>query len=397
MTETSQGLGPPAPTSGKSRARWWFLGTAALLTAGSFALYSAAPTPETQAAAGDEAAAVPVRVLELEGRLLDRTTRISGVIEARRRVELFSETAGRVIALGAQKLDSVDAEQVLVKVDPLLAAVAVERAEASIARAQSQLTLARGERERYENLAGRDAASASRLDQAVNDEQVASANLREGRAALLEATDGREKKTIRAPFAGVLQGFDVEAGEFLRMGDRIAELLDVTTVRIELGVTDREIVDVARGAPVSVAIDAYPGEAFAGSILRIGAAADLRSRKFPVEIEVPNPGLRILPGMIAQVLLNLGDTRPVRAIPRDAVVERFGVRFAYVVAREDGRDVARRRRIEVRNISFLPGSIEIVEGVEDGERIATSGISDLRDGVQVSVIRSAAARVGAGS
>jgi membrane fusion protein (multidrug efflux system) len=395
MTELPPSPGTTAPAVAKSRARWWFRGTALLLAAGAFALYAVAPTPETQAGAGDEAAAVPVRVLELEARLLERTTRLSGVIEPRRRVELFSETTGRVIALGAEKLDSVDADQMLVEVDPLLAEVAVERAAASIARAASQLALARGERERYEKLAGRDAASASRLDQAVNAEKVASANLREGRAALLEAKDGREKTAIRAPFAGVLQSFDVEAGEFLRMGDRIAELLDVTTVLIELGVTDREIVDVSKGASVSVAIEAYPGEVFDGSILRIGAAADMRSRKFPVEIELPNPGLRILPGMIAQVRLNLGDASPLRAIPRDAVVDRFGVRFVYVVAREGGRDVARRRRIEVRNISFLPGFVELVEGVEDGEFLATAGMSDLRDGVQVSVSREAVARAGA--
>ena len=114
-----------------------------------------------------------------------------------------------------------------------------------------------------------------------------------------------------------------------------------------------------------------------------------------MEIELPNPRLRILPGMIAQVRLNLGDASPVRAIPRDAVVDRFGVRFVYVVAREGGRDVARRRRVEVRNISFLPGFVELVEGVEEGEFLATAGISDLRDGVQVSVSREAVARAGA--
>jgi RND family efflux transporter MFP subunit len=302
-----------------------------------------------------------------------------------------------VTDLGAQKLDRVEAGQMLVEVDPLLAEVSVERATASIARAASQLALARGERERYEKLAGRDAASASRLDKAVNDEKVASANLREGRAALLEAKDGREKKAIRAPFAGVLQSFDVEAGEFLRMGDPIAELLDVTSVLIELGVTDREIVDVTRGAPVSISIEAYPGEVFAGSILRIGAAADVQSRKFPVEIELPNSGQRILPGMIAKVRLSLGNATAVRAIPRDAVLDQFGVHFVYVVAREDGRDVARRRRVEVRNISFLPGSVELVEGVEDGELLATTGMSTLRDGVQVSVTRDVTARPGAGS
>jgi len=374
---------PAAPTGG--RARLLFLSAAALLVLASLALFASAPQPERVAAAGADATAIPVRALEIRPRPIARSTRLSGVVEARRRVELFAETSGRVVELGAEELDLVTEDQLLAQVDPLLAEVAVERGLAAVARAESQLGLAASERKRFESLAGRDAASASRRDQAVSGHTVAAANLREARANLAEARDQLAKKTIRAPFAGVLQSFPVEKGELLRVGEKLAELLDLTEARIDLGVTDREIVELRAGAPAAVSLEAYPGEAFEGRILRVGAAADRVSRKFPVEIAVDNTAGRILPGMVARVTLGLGEPEPMRAIPRDAALDQFGVRFVYVIEPGDEGLVVRRRRVAVRDIPFRPEEIELVSGLEDGERIATSGIRELRDGAAVRV------------
>ncbi|MAE93320.1 MAG: hypothetical protein CL910_01530 [Deltaproteobacteria bacterium] len=378
----------------KGRARWLFGGVALVLLLAAVGLNLCAPKPETQAAAGAEATAIAVRALVVEARPLVRTTALSGVVEARRRVELFAEVGGRVIELGAEELDPVEAGQLLVQLDPLLAEVAVERAEASVQRAQSQLALAESERKRFENLATRDVASTSRRDQAVNGQKVAAANLREARANLAEARDQLAKKTLRAPFAGVLQGFPVEVGEFLRVGEQVGELLDLAAARIELGVTDREVVDLSPGAAVEVALEAYPEESFEGTVLRVAAAADTTSRKFPVEVELANPERRILPGMIARVSLGLGDPSPVRALPRDAVLDQFGVRFVYLLEDAEGVVVARRQRVEVREIPFRPEELEIVSGLEDGDRIAVGGLQELREGSRVRV-KNAASLAGA--
>ncbi len=370
------------------RARWIFLATAALLLVGTFALYSFAPELQREAAAGAEATAVRVGTWTIEARPLVRTTRLSGVIEARRRVELFAEVGGRVIELGAEDLEAVEAGQLLVKMDPLLAEVAVERSRAAVARAESQLSLAESERARFESLATRDAASASRRDQAVNGQKVAAANLREARANLSEARDQLAKKTLHAPFAGALQGFPVENGEVLQPGESVGELLDLSTARLALGVTDREIVALQAGASVTVSLEAYPGETLEGRILHVGAAADTTSRKFPIEVEIDNPDQRILPGMVARVDLKLGEPRPVRLVPREATLDQFGVRLVYVIESGEKGPVARQRRIEVRDIPFRPEDLEIVSGLEDGEQIVTTGLGELRDGLIVKPTRS---------
>ncbi|MDD9854330.1 MAG: efflux RND transporter periplasmic adaptor subunit [Deltaproteobacteria bacterium] len=369
----------------RPRAFWLFVGAAALLVAATLLLFAAAPEPRRVAAAGEQATAAPVRALALRPRPMQRETRSSGVVEPRRRVSLLSETRGRVLRVGAAELDSVAEGQLLLQVDPLLAEVAVERGRAAVARAESQLALARDARTRFQRLAERDVASAARLDQAVNDARVAEANLREARANLSEARSQLRKKKLRAPFAGVLQRFPVEAGEFLREGDLAAELLDLETVRIELGVSDREVVALKVGQPVRAELDAYPGEIFEAEVLRVGAAADPASRRFPVEIEFDNPGRRLLPGMVARVTLQLGAPEPMRAIPRDAAIDEFGVRFVYLLRREGGRDIVRRQPVEVRDIPFRPGQVEVVSGLRDGERIAVGGIRALRDGAAVRI------------
>ncbi len=376
---------PLASRAPAARARWIFLGAAGLLLLGTFALFGSAPEPEREGAARTDASAVAVSIWTVAPRPLARTTRLSGVVEARRRVELFAEVGGRVTELGAEELDQVEADQLLVQLDPLLTEVAVERALASVARVESQLALAESERKRFESLATRDAASASRRDQAVNAQKVAAANLREARANLSQARDQLAKKTIRAPFAGVLQGFPVERGEVLQPGERVGELLDLTTARLELGVTDREIVTVDTGAEVSVELEAYPGETLEGRVIRVGAAADVTSRKFPVEVELENPERRILPGMIARVRLGLGPPTPVRALPRDATLDQYGVRLVYVVEEGEGGTVVRQRRVELRDIPFQPEEVEVVSGLRDGERVAVSGIRELRDGASVRV------------
>lgn len=374
---------PTSPQPASGRARWIFLGAGAVLLLLTLLLFATADRPGPASAAGEDATAVLIEVLRIEAAALERSTSLSAVVEARRRIQLVSETQGRVLEVGADELDRVEAGQMLIQVDPLLADVAIERASASIARSQSQLALARDERNRFEKLATRDVASASRRDEAQNAERVASANLRDARASLQEARDAREKKTIRAPFAGVLQSFDVETGEVLRMGDALGELLDLEAARLELGVTDREVVDLEPGQTVEVTLEAYPGEIFEGQLLRVGAAADSLTKKFPVEVELPNPEQRILPGMVARATLHLAAEADVRTIPRDAALDQFGVRYVWLVVEGDGGLEARRRQVEVRDISFRPNRIQVVSGLADGDVIAVGGIRELREGARV--------------
>ncbi len=355
---------------------------AAGLVAGGMLLFSTAPAPAP--IEGDPDRGIAIDTLRIAPVPLQPSVEESAMVEARRQVELFSEQGGRVLEVGAEELDRVEAGQLLVRLDPLTAEVDVARAEAELARAQSELGLARNQLRRRQNLASSKVTSESELDQAQNDERVAVANVRAADASLRDARDRLDETTIEAPFAGVLRRFHAEPGEVVQPGEQIGELLEVSHVRIEIGLRDREVVAVAPGAPAEVRVEALPGERFTGTVLRVAGAADAETRKFPVQIEIDNADERLLPGMVARVALDLGDRRTANLVPRDAVLDEFGLSFVYVIEEgEDGQAIARRRRVRAGDVPFQPAELEIAEGLAAGERIATSHLRQLRDGVRV--------------
>jgi RND family efflux transporter MFP subunit len=149
-----------------------------------------------------------------------------------------------------------------------------------------------------------------------------------------------------------------------------------------IGLRDRDVVAVKPGQTVEVHVEAYRGEVFAGKVLRVGAASDAETRKFPIEVEVPNDAGRLLPGMVATVTLEFEEAGERMLIPRDATIEEFGLRSVFVVeaARAGGNTIVKRRRVEVRPMPFRPAELEVVSGLEPGQRVVVSGARQLRDG-----------------
>lgn len=365
------------------RFRFLFLGVAGVLFAGGVLLFASAPEQARVAPAGAELALRPVDLHRVEAGELRARAEVSGVLEGRRDATLFSETRGPVLDLGAEELDAVVAGQVLLRIDPLQAEVAVERARAVLARRKSELALARSNLERRRVLAEQGVASDADLDDALNAEKVADATLRQGRAELRQALDDLENKTIVSPFPGVLRRFEVEKGEFVRDGQDLGEVVDLSAVRTVIGLSDRQVVAVRPDQPVMVRVPARPGESFSGSVRRVGAASDPETRKFPVEVVLPNPEGRLLPGMAVTVVLELGEAGSRTVIPAEAIVDEFGLSVVWVVAEENGGLVARRRRVGVRSLPFEPGRVEVLSGLQPGEEIAVSSTRQLQDGEAV--------------
>jgi len=369
------------PRASQRRLRTIFLTVAGLLVVGGALLQATAPDPEALETAAPQA--LSLQTFEVRAEQARRQTEVMALIEARRRVQLFSEEPGRVIGVGAEELESVEAEQLLVRMDPLRAEIAVDRARAAIARAESEGTLARSNLARRQRLKGSDVASQSALEEALNASRLAEAAQLEAAAGLAEAEDRLANMTISAPFGGVLRSFPVEAGEYLQPGERIAELLEVDRLRIGIGVTDRQILAIRAGDRVRIRADAQPDHEFEGEVVHVGAAVDLETRKFPVRIELANAERLLLPGMVARVELTLGEPGPILPVPLDAVMDEFGLRHVFVVGESEGEARVTRRRIEVRELPFRPTDMDVVAGLSAGERIAVSSVRQLRDGMAV--------------
>jgi RND family efflux transporter MFP subunit len=357
------------------------LGAGLLLLIGFVALLASSPD------GGDSAAVSPEKGLRtisssLVGRqVVEAEVRLSGILEADREVRLSVESSGRVVRTGAHVLDPVIRGQILLEIDPVPAEIAVRQAQAQVDRTESELALAMAQNRRSSSLAKREVLSQSEIDSTQSRLGVARASLASARAQLDRALDDQAKRTLTAPFSGVLRAFAPQEGEYVRAGQEVGELVDPETLILEVGLTDRDISWVPQGAHAEVFVEALPDRTFQGIARRIARAANAANRKFPVEIEVPNADGQLRPGMVAQARMELGRSTEILAVPREAVLRQLGVTSVFLSEDEPDTDLQRLRQIpiRVRPVPFRATLLEVLSGLEPGQRIATSDLRQLVD------------------
>ncbi len=345
-------------------------------------------------AAGDSPAPPGIRVdaVVVRERPSRTLVEVSGLLEAVRSVELGAEVAGRVVEVAVEEHAHVAAGDLLVRLDPALPEAAVARARASLQRARATAGLARAELRRQQGLAEKGVTSAAELDRAESEERSTAAEVAEARAALVDAQTRLAKTRITAPFGGVVSALDLEPGAYLRPGSPVARLDDLSEVEIEVGVGDAQILGIGEGDTARVRVDVLPGEPFSGRVHEIGRVADAQTRKYPVPVRVANPEERLLPGMLGTVRFELGDARPALRVPRSALQREFELEHLFVLEAtaeangSSGVALARRRRVAIRAVPFRPDQVEVTEGLAVGDRIAITGVRELREGLRVGYV-----------
>ena len=344
------------------------IGVAIAVSGAALILLSSSPSARTareaearlQEAASDGGAApeaVPVRTVEAyeiaESRARTNVD-VTGVLAPVREVVIGAEVAGRVVGLEAEAHTPIANDEVLVRLDPALQEAAVARARAALLRSQATESLAVAELGRQTELSSQGVASAAVFDQAQSSAQGAAAEVAEARAALLDAQTRLDKTRIRAPFDGIVTALDLEPGAYVQPGMPVAEMADLSSVEIEVGLSDQQILAVGHDLPVRVSIEALPGRSFAGRVFHPGRTADARTRKYPVPVRIPNGEAALLPGMLGTVHFKLGDAQSVLRVPAKAVFHEFDLGYVYVLEGGDAGSTARRRRVGTLPIAFEP-------------------------------------------
>ncbi|MGI9432975.1 MAG: efflux RND transporter periplasmic adaptor subunit, partial [Myxococcota bacterium] len=242
----------------------------------------------------------------------------SGLLDPVRSTWVAAEIAGRIVQVAAEEHAAVEANALLVQLDPALPRADVIRAEANHRLAELEL-------ERQDKLGQRSVASEAERDRAAAQE-------RSTYAALLEARKRLDQTRIRAPFAGVVNALDLDPGAYVAPGTPIAEVLDTATLEIEVEVSDRQVGAIRPGDEARVHIDPLGNEARAGKIARVARAPNGETRRFPVVVELDNAAGRMLPGMLASVELEVGKSEAMR-IPKRAVTREFEIDYVFTVTR----------------------------------------------------------------
>jgi membrane fusion protein (multidrug efflux system) len=279
-------------------------------------------------------------------------------------VERIAFDSGRAVAEG----------DVLVQLD-------TRQEQAQLAAGEAELELSRLNHERMRGLVQQDAVSRAEYDAASAAHTQAQARVREIRATI-------ERKTIRAPFSGVLGIRQVNLGQYLTGGDPVVPLQSLNPIYVNFGVPQQNASQMQRGRRVRIAVGDLGGAEFIGRVHALDSVVDPATRNVQVQATLANPGGTLRPGMFVQAHVTLGPSQPVVALPASAIsYAPYGDSVFVVTDLKDPQGATYRGvRQQVVKLGGAQGDqVAVLSGVRPGEEIVTSGVFKLRNGAAVQV------------
>jgi RND family efflux transporter MFP subunit len=174
----------------------------------------------------------------------------------------------------------------------------------------------------------------------------------------------------------------------------VASVVAIQTVRMVANVIEKDVRRVSVGMPAVVEVDAFPGEKFTGRVARIAPVFDPQTRTAEMEVEVPNPGFRLKPGMYARVDLTVDSRQNAMTVPTNAVVDVQGKTGVFVASTASGSPQPASNPPqggEGLTAKFVPvqtgirdtQQVEITGGLDESARVITTGATALRDGDRI--------------
>jgi membrane fusion protein (multidrug efflux system) len=216
----------------------------------------------------------------------------------------------------------------------------------------------------------------------------ATADHRQAEARTGEVTAAIARKTIRAPFAGVLGIRKVNVGQYLSAGDPLVTLESLNPIYVNFGVPQQSAGQMTAGRAVRVATDGPAAVDVAGRITALDSIVDEKTRNIQVQATFANPSGKLRPGMFVQTEVVLGENRSVVALPASAIsYAPYGDSVFIVtdITGEDGQSYKGVRQQFVKVGGTRGDQVAVVAGVKPGDEVVTSGVFKLRNGAAVVV------------
>ncbi len=305
---------------------------------------------------------VAVRTAVVESEVRPSIEEVVGTVRSKQRAVIEAKVSGRILQYLAVPGQMVKSGDLLVEVDALEILARRDRATAMLDEAVKDMA-------RYEKLISSNAISRQDYDAAASRQAVA-------RAALSEAETMLGYARVTAPFDGVITRKLADVGDLAMPGKPLIEMEAPGFLRFEADVPESLIGDLKLGAKLPVRIGANPAT-IEGTVVEIAPIADPASRTFLVKLDLPaTEGLRS--GQFGRVLVPVGETRSIY-VPRSALVVRGQMETVFVVDNQKAR-----LRI-VRTGKKSDGEVELISGIDPGDRVVVEGTENLSDGQPVTM------------
>ncbi len=413
------------------------LGLLSVSCSGSLPKETADAQSQRRSRGGKKGGAVPVDVAIARTDSLQKSQPLTGTTTPFRTVSLRSQVEGRLLGLNVDVGDTVNQGQVIGQVDDVLLRTAINQAEAElaslkseVARINAQISNARAEVERtklqqqqlqadsqrQQKLASQGAIAKQTAEQASTQAQSAAQVVRaaqesveveqqalaaaKGRvvaqqAVVAEAVERRSYARLISPIAGAVLQRLTEPGNLLQPGNEILNIGDFNRIKVEVQVSELELAKIQVGQSVEVRLDAFTNQTYYGTVTRISPAADPTARLIPVEVVIPNKDRQIGSGLLARVNF----TSPEQA---NVVIPESALQKDKKSSSKENSQTNSQGKIFVLNSSEKPtvslrevtvgkkidGKVEILSGLQPGEKFVARSGEPLKDGsnVRLSII-----------
>jgi len=293
-----------------------------------------------------------------------------GTLTALEGIDVSNEVEGIV-----EKIHITSGQQV--KVGDLLVTLNDDVEQADLVSFKAQEDLARSLFKRNEDMWKKKTISETDYDNARSNLMVAQANVVQTKARIA-------KKSIRAPFTGVLGIRHISTGQYLPPGTMMVSLQDYTQLYTDFAVAEKYFPDVTAGLEVKFRVSAYSDRAFVGQVQAVDAKVNEATRNISVRAQLANEDNLLRPGMYADIDLMLDRPAEVIVVPATAIVySSFG--NALFVVEDDGKGGMVARRVQVTTGEQRGDQVVISEGLNGGEQVVQAGVSKLRNNIPVTI------------
>ena len=297
-----------------------------------------------------------------------------GTLAAVQGVTVSADLAGIVERIAFESGQAVRQGDVLALLD-------TRQERAQLAAAEAQRDLARINFDRMQGLLHEHVISRAEFDRATADQRETDARVGEIAATI-------DRKTIRAPFSGILGIRQVNLGQYLSGGGALVTLQSLNPIYVNFGVPQQATAQMKSGRGVRITSDSLPGVEFTGRITAIDSIVDEATRNVQVQATLANPDGKLRPGMFVQTMVILGAPSQIVSLPASAVsYAPYGDSVFIVtdIKGENGQTYRGVRQQFVKLGGTRGDQIAITSGVNAGDEVATSGVFKLRNGVAVVV------------
>ncbi len=316
-----------------------------------------------------------VTIAQLNLSPVDDYYETSGTVKAKNVGVIASKIMGSVTSVVVQEGQRVDRGQTLLTIDDSEIAQKAKAAASAVESARQQKQLADVTFSRYAKLYEEKALSGQEFDQVETQKKIAESEFERAKAMLREAQTYQGYAHVRAPFAGVVTGKKIDAGSMAMPGMQLFTVEDTSTFLVEAAVDEKLSSRIKAGTPVDLVIAAL-NQTIKGKVSEIVPAIDPMSRTFIVKVTVSGAGLKT--GIYAKVMIPIG-TRDALTVPVSSIVEKGQLSGVYAV---DAKEIIAYRL--VRTGKHFGSNLEILSGLNPGDKIIVSGADRAIDGGMIS-------------